>query len=502
MSNNVITKSSVVYFTDGDTMKLVFQITELAYYPDTNKKDIKIEIFGYGPGSKWVTIKTLAWEESDYLANWGTFKATPDGSNLATISLIGTVYVGANDIDDTIIFSITSNSDLFKIDPVTVKEISIKLSPETIGYYTVTYKSQVGGNEEIEPQIKEHGKTLILTTQILSREGYRFIEWNTKGDGSGISYQPGDSFTENYSITLYGIWKKINEEFTLSYNLNGGTGRLGSQTHNGIVTLHSMLPTKEGYSFINWNTQSDGTGISHQPSATITVYQDLVLYAIWEISTNVPDGSESVALPTLNITSVNELESLSDNVKAIVELNGELSKLAITKIASESGSGSADIQAIKSELKEMNDEITAINNKNTELESDINFLVKNDTYATGGSGTGWSASDEVAIGTWIDGKTIYRKAWQLNMDARSKEFNVGFDRSNVDVALRMDVMCTCEQGLTPIYGDTSHTTAGKDYFRAYFGSSSNSAGCLCVGGGTSSPSIPYTAIVILEYTKK
>lgn len=501
MANKVITKNSLVYFTDGDTMQLNFQITELAYYPSTNKKDIKIEIFGNGALSKWVSIRTLAWEESDYIADWGTFKATPDGPNFATISLKGTVYV-EDGIDNTITFSIrNSDGATFEIDTTkTASSISIEFLPETTGYYTVTYESQVGGDEEIEPQIKEHDKTLILTTQILSREGYSFIEWNTKSDGSGISYQPGSSFTGNYSITLYGIWKKINEEFTLSYNLNGGTGRLGSQTHNGTLTLHSMLPTKEGYTFINWNTKSDGTGISHQPSATITVYQDLVLYAIWEISTNVPDGSESVALPTLNITSVNELDSLTDNVKAIVELNGELSKLSIAKITNEGGS--ADIQAIRSELKEMNDEITAINNKNTELESDINFLVKNDAYATGGSGTGWSASDEVAIGTWIDGKTIYRKAWQLNMDARSKTFNVGFDRSNVDVALRMDVMCTCEQGLTPLYADTSHTTTGTDYFRAYFGSPSNGAGCLCVGGGTGSPSIPYTAIVILEYTKK
>ena len=293
---------------------------------------------------------------------------------------------------------------------------------------------------------------------------------------------------------------EISDPFTLSYNLNGGTGGLSSQTHYGTVTLHSMLPTKEGYRFINWNTQSDGTGISYQPSVTITVYQDLVLYAIWEISTNVPDGDESVVHPTLNIFSVNELDSLKDNVKAFVELNGELAKLPVSKITNENNS--TEIQTIKNKLKEINDEVITINNKNKELESDIDFLAKNDAYAASGSGTGWSASDEVAIGTWIDGKTIYRKAWQLNMDARSKKFNVGFDRSNVDVALRMDVMCTCTEGLTPLYGDTSHTTAGQDYFRAYFGSPSNSAGCLCVGGGTSNPSTPYTAIVILEYTKK
>ena len=106
MANKVITKNSLVYFTDGDTMQLNFQITELAYYPSTNKKDIKIEIFGNGALSKWVSIRTLAWEESDYIADWGTFKATPDGPNFATISLKGTVYV-EDGIDNTITFSNT-----------------------------------------------------------------------------------------------------------------------------------------------------------------------------------------------------------------------------------------------------------------------------------------------------------------------------------------------------------------------------------------------------------
>ncbi len=47
-----------------------------------------------------------------------------------------------------------------------------------------------------------------ITKEIPTRIGYIFKEWNTKADGKGISYQPGDTYSENADLTLYAIWER------------------------------------------------------------------------------------------------------------------------------------------------------------------------------------------------------------------------------------------------------------------------------------------------------
>ena len=59
-----------------------------------------------------------------------------------------------------------------------------------------------------ESQIKESNTNITLSTTTPKRNGYTFVEWNTKSDGSGVSYNPGDKYTKDNSITLYAIWSK------------------------------------------------------------------------------------------------------------------------------------------------------------------------------------------------------------------------------------------------------------------------------------------------------
>lgn len=55
------------------------------------------------------------------------------------------------------------------------------------------------------------GDTVTIPDQIPTREGYNFIGWNTRPDGTGTSYQPGDSFiAEEGDLTLYAQWEEDN----------------------------------------------------------------------------------------------------------------------------------------------------------------------------------------------------------------------------------------------------------------------------------------------------
>ena len=37
-------------------------------------------------------------------------------------------------------------------------------------------------------------------------EGYEFIGWNVKRDGTGAFYENGDTFIRTLRLTLYAIW--------------------------------------------------------------------------------------------------------------------------------------------------------------------------------------------------------------------------------------------------------------------------------------------------------
>lgn len=55
-----------------------------------------------------------------------------------------------------------------------------------------------------------------VTEDIPVRAGYKLKEWNTKPDGTGVSYQPGDTYSENADLTLYAIWELDHEHEYIS----------------------------------------------------------------------------------------------------------------------------------------------------------------------------------------------------------------------------------------------------------------------------------------------
>ena len=72
--------------------------------------------------------------------------------------------------------------------------------------YTVSYNAN-GGNGAPANQTKTYGTTLTLTSAIPTKTNYDFVNWNTKSDGTGTSYNKGGSYTANEGTTLYATWK-------------------------------------------------------------------------------------------------------------------------------------------------------------------------------------------------------------------------------------------------------------------------------------------------------
>lgn len=73
--------------------------------------------------------------------------------------------------------------------------------------YKVTYNAN-GGDASSVPaaQTKQYGVTLTLSNKTPKRSGCVFYGWDTKANGTGTHYSPGDPYTANASITLYAMW--------------------------------------------------------------------------------------------------------------------------------------------------------------------------------------------------------------------------------------------------------------------------------------------------------
>lgn len=71
--------------------------------------------------------------------------------------------------------------------------------------------------------------------------------------------------------------------YTVSYNANGGSGAPGAQTkwYGETLTLSGTRPSRTGYNFSRWNTNTSNTGTAYNPGGAYTANSGATLYAIW-----------------------------------------------------------------------------------------------------------------------------------------------------------------------------------------------------------------------------
>ena len=164
--------------------------------------------------------------------------------------------------------------------------------------------------------------TFTIPSTAPTRTGYTFLGWSTSSSATSASYQPNGSIAVSANTTLYAVWKIT--QYTIGYNANGGTGAPSAQTKNygTSITLSATKPSRSSasagsytvtynanggnavsagsaarttsYAFSKWNTASDGSGTSYNPSATYSANASATLYAIWSGTTS----TAAVTLPT------------------------------------------------------------------------------------------------------------------------------------------------------------------------------------------------------------
>lgn len=113
-------------------------------------------------------------------------------------------------------------------------------------------------------------------------DGYTFAGWTTNADGGGTKYAPGASWTANGTLTLYAQWTP--GEAGLTYDGNGATGGK-TDPQNGVtdqkVNVRQNGFTRDGYTFVRWDTQADCRGKAINPGDKWTLQGSSTLYACW-----------------------------------------------------------------------------------------------------------------------------------------------------------------------------------------------------------------------------
>jgi uncharacterized repeat protein (TIGR02543 family) len=154
--------------------------------------------------------------------------------------------------------------------------------------YTVSYNAN-GGTGSMSDQTVMWGENLNLRSNAFSRNGYRFLGWNTKADGSGTAYanaQPIQSWAIEENLVLYAIWTKkpvtATNQYTIIYE-PGIHGTFRMQTITGLKAGESTpaAPTitgKKGWIFKGW---------SPRPSNTVT--KNATYVAQWKKKEISPD---------------------------------------------------------------------------------------------------------------------------------------------------------------------------------------------------------------------
>lgn len=123
------------------------------------------------------------------------------------------------------------------------------------------------------PAIRGNGWTI---------DGYTFAGWTTNADGGGTKYAPGASWTASGTLTLYAQWTP--GEAGLTYDGNGATGGK-TDPQNGVtdqkVNVRQNGFTRDGYTFVRWDTQADCRGKAVNPGDKWTLQGSSTLYACW-----------------------------------------------------------------------------------------------------------------------------------------------------------------------------------------------------------------------------
>ena len=177
----------------------------------------------------------------------------------------------------------------------------------SINQYTISFESNGGTNVSA---ITQNYASNVVAPESPSKNGYVFVGWYSN---ASLTSKYTFSTMPAKNITLYAKWQKVT--YTITYNLDGGRNSTSNPSSYTITsnTITFAEPTKNGYTFDGWYTDSKYT----TPITEITSgsYGDVEIFTKWVINTysityHMPEGATHSNITQYTIES--DIYSLLD----------------------------------------------------------------------------------------------------------------------------------------------------------------------------------------------
>lgn len=195
--------------------------------------------------------------------------------------------------------------------PVTLVPVWTEKSGYTVQFFDQATATTDGTAYNTQNNLKWTGTVTVPTAP--TKVGYTFGGWylqkDNQGSGTGTVFASASGTIATGLNTFNGIWAaeaaanradtlkiyaKWTEKTKVSVTLNPNGGSYGT-AGTGVTTIGNILngatytiptnvdnPTRPGYNFKEWNTNSSGTGTAYQAgNTTPALTSNLTLYAIW-----------------------------------------------------------------------------------------------------------------------------------------------------------------------------------------------------------------------------
>ena len=256
-----------------------------------------------------------------------TYKREGSMYNNDTYALIDapqcSTYGGWENVSDVTAVGFNSRADITAegAEKMEVKsgEEHLKI-PDSITYYTVcsaavtlSYELNGGTENDTTKPVKEEvycnaaapqevkGFSLQLGESIKESfdldgytHSYTFATWAENSPESETRYACNADYVLKENTVMYALWDESVTPITyyIEFDGNAGTaarnvpGRMEAQ-YGEEITLPKQQPERTGFTFMGWNTRTDGQGTTYQPEDTVknltTVNNSTVkLYAQWK----------------------------------------------------------------------------------------------------------------------------------------------------------------------------------------------------------------------------
>jgi uncharacterized repeat protein (TIGR02543 family) len=154
------------------------------------------------------------------------------------------------------------------------KSFTAQWTPNT---YVVSYNWTGGSGTPVADDSYTYGTPGISLPNgsTHTRDGYEFAGWATSANGPAI----GNTFVPTGDTMLYARW--IDGSYGISFNAHGGNLSQSSATVSRGSSITLPLPTREGFVFEGWYSDSATTVSVGAANASITPVQSQTLHAKW-----------------------------------------------------------------------------------------------------------------------------------------------------------------------------------------------------------------------------